>query len=336
MVFIISNSNEKLGEVNIKIIFTSNFSYMFSNLINLKSIDLTNFNGSSINNTMEGMFYNCSQLQELYLPNLDFSYTTNIKNIFKECYSLTSINLSNFTTSYIDDFSNIFYDCNLTILDLSNFKGSKVMNRMDYMFNNCKNIISLDLSNLDLTYTTNISYMFNECISLKNITIINLNESIIEDYSYMFNECNSLEYIDLSNFKGSKVTNRMDYMFNNCNNLISINLLSFDTSLTTDFSHSVTYTNAYCGALSFIFNGTAMNMRYWCLFRFTSFMFNIFPIYSFYYPIYLLYPSMIEVRFFFSCYFSCYLYHSHSLDMFLSMPFLYRLSLRKSYGTLVF
>ena len=71
---------ENIILTNLKAYYISNFSYMFSNLINLKSIDLTNFKGSSINNTMEGMFYNCNQLQSLYLPNLDFSNTYNIQN----------------------------------------------------------------------------------------------------------------------------------------------------------------------------------------------------------------------------------------------------------------
>ena len=41
------------------------------------------------------------------------------------------------------------------------------------MFNECPELISLDLSNFDSSNVTNISFMFNNCIKLKEIKGLN-------------------------------------------------------------------------------------------------------------------------------------------------------------------
>ena len=157
---------------------------MFSDLQQLKTLCLENFNGSLIDNTMEGMFSNCNNLISLNLPNLDFTFVYNIKNIFKGCHSLNYINLSNFKNSNILDFSYLFYDCvNLKLIDLRNFKGSTKENKMDYMFANCQKLTEINLLNLDLSNTININHMFDGCISLEKGTIINKKESLISDFS---------------------------------------------------------------------------------------------------------------------------------------------------------
>ena len=234
---------------NLKADYIDDFSYMFKDLVNLRFLDLSNFRGSSTNNSMEGMFYNCNNIISLDLSNLDFSYTYNINYIFKDCKNLKSINLSNFITSLVCNFSFLFHDCiNLENIDLSNFKGSSITNRMDYMFDNCKSLLSIHLKKLDLSNTTNIEYMFNGCTSLKEVVIFNLNISFVKNYSYMFNNCISLEFIHLFNFN-NKVNNTMEYMFNNCNKLTSLILSKFDISLTSNMKYmfnncsSITYLN---------------------------------------------------------------------------------------------
>ena len=212
-------------------------SYMFNNLINLVSIDLTNFEGSSVNTTMEYMFNNCENLVELDLSKLKSSSIINMDHMFNGCSSLYYLNLSSFNYSYSKSFSYMFSDCiELKLLDISNFKGSLVENSMDFMFNNCQSLTSISLANVNFFYTTNISHIFNGCISLTNVILINLNELSIFDYSFMFSNCISLKYIDLSNFKTStKVDNKKGYMFNDCHNLISIDFSYLDISFTVDY-----------------------------------------------------------------------------------------------------
>ena len=54
------------------------------------------------------------------------------------------------------------------------------------MFNNCKNLISLDLSNLDISFTTDITQIFKGCNNIQYINLCNLKANNISNFSYMF------------------------------------------------------------------------------------------------------------------------------------------------------
>ena len=104
---------------------------------------------------------------------------------------------------------------------------------MNYFFEECSNIISLDFSNFDTSNVTNMSFMFNECHKLKEIKGINkFNTNKVTDMKVMFQLCKELEHLDLSNFNTSKVTN-MSWMFYNCNKLKYLNLLNFSINCDT-------------------------------------------------------------------------------------------------------
>ena len=90
-------------------------------------------------------------------------------------------------------------------------------------------IISIDLSNFDLTQVTAMTGMFADCTELKSIKFPNVIASEVDDIDNLFENCYSLESIDLSNFKTPKLE-RMYSVFQNCINLKYINLSSFITS----------------------------------------------------------------------------------------------------------
>ena len=97
------------------------------------------------------------------------------------------------------------------------------------MFQNCRNLEYLDLSNFNTSNVTNMSWMFNNCNKLKKIKgINNFITDKVQDMKYMFQNCSNLEYLDLSNFNTSNVTN-MSFMFYNCCNLKFLNLSNFTT-----------------------------------------------------------------------------------------------------------
>ena len=117
--------------------------------------------------------------------------------------------------------SYMFYDCsNLTTLDLSSFDTSAVTN-MSYMFRLCSNLTTLDLSNFNTSSVTNMSYMFRLCSNLTTLDLSSFDTSAVTNMSYMFNGCSNLTTLDLSNFNTSSVTN-MSYMFYRCSSLTSI------------------------------------------------------------------------------------------------------------------
>ena len=93
---------------------------------------------------------------------------------------------------------------------------------MNAIFQSCKKLEHLNLSNFDTSNVSDMGYMFNECTNLKEINGLNkFNTSKVNNMKVMFQECNELEYLDLSNFDTSNVTD-MSFMFSECHLLKEI------------------------------------------------------------------------------------------------------------------
>ena len=87
-------SNEK---GNIKVIFTFNklltsTNHMFYECYSLKSIDLSSFNTSNVNN-MNGMFWNCFSLESIDLSSFNTSNVKDMRWMFSNCSSLKKENI---------------------------------------------------------------------------------------------------------------------------------------------------------------------------------------------------------------------------------------------------
>ena len=108
-------------------VFNKDCSGMFSDLINIQSIDFGNCVNTANVTIMGNMFDGCSALTSLDLSNFN---TTNVKfmnYMFNNCSSLTSLDLSSFNTAKVTDMSYMFNSCYaLTSLDLSSFNFDKV------------------------------------------------------------------------------------------------------------------------------------------------------------------------------------------------------------------
>ena len=93
--------------------------------------------------------------------------------------------------------------------------------------------VSIDLSGLDVSQTTNMNSMFSNCSSLTSLVLSSFDTSNVTDMSNMFSYCSSLTSLDLSSFDTSNVT-YMTSLFMGCSALTSLELSSFDTSNVTD------------------------------------------------------------------------------------------------------
>lgn len=148
----------------------------------------------------------------------------------------------------------------------NNFDTSNVIN-MSYMFTNCRDLSTLDLTTFDTSNVTNMANMFvsgditkpmkiesisfgenfktnnvvnmaamfGNCNYLKNLDVSNFDTGNVVNMHDMFASCHSLTTLDLSNWNTSKVTD-MHGMFFACRNLTSLNLCSFDTTNVTNMS----------------------------------------------------------------------------------------------------
>ena len=135
----------------------------------------------------------------------------NIKNvIFEESFNT-------YTPTSLKDF---FRDCT----GLNEITGLKYLNTaevtdMSFMFWNCKNLSSLDLTNFNTTKVENMSGMFHFCEKLSSLVISNFNTANVTKMSSMFYGCSTLQTIYVSDdFVVTGITNE-DYkkdLFTGC------------------------------------------------------------------------------------------------------------------------
>ena len=182
---------------------------MFYQCSNLTSLNLSNFNTSSVIR-MDGMFYGCSNLISLNLSNFDTSSVMNMDDMFNQCNNLENINLINakinlniITSSSI--FSNL--SSNL-IICTENEDWSKIFNLSDKQYVNCINNIS----------------SFN----------INKNVQIIKCYKKNINLYNPCQMCGNNYFNESGIINNT---YINCYENYYINDTSFLQLITTDYSY---------------------------------------------------------------------------------------------------
>ena len=129
-----------------------------------------------------------------------------------------------------------------------------------YLFAHFKQAKTINLTNLNTSYVTNMGGMFSQCFELTNLNISNFDTSNVTNMNSLFNQCSSLTSLDLSNFDTRKVTSmqtmfsansnlktitfgqnfdtsnvtNMNNMFGQCNSLTNLDLSNFNTSKVTD------------------------------------------------------------------------------------------------------
>lgn len=113
---------------------------------------------------------------------------------------------------------------------------------MRYWFANMKDLKEIEgLENIDTTLVTDMSCLFENCYELINLDLHSFNTSNVNNMSSMFACCRNLKELDLSSFDTSNVID-----MNNMFSFVKLNILdlsSFDTSMVTNmhsmFSYSI-------------------------------------------------------------------------------------------------
>ena len=163
---------------------------------------------------------------------------------FSGCNNLTEIKgIEYLNTENVTNMGFMFNSCKvLTSLNLSNFNTEKVTD-MQGMFGECWDLTSLDLSNFNTEKVTNMRHMFFNCSDLTSLNLSNFNTEKVMYMSNMFYNCNKLTSLDLTSFNTAEVT-KMDYMFRSCTDLTSLNLSNFNTAKVTDMTEMFYNCNA--------------------------------------------------------------------------------------------
>ena len=229
---ILSNSNIKETLNGAKLIIDNIIKNSSMNSINmqLKSVNLI------LNSINEEILKNNEKLKNLLNENVN-------KNIIKGELYIKQEEINNKIVLFNSDFKdgidvylnnkkiNMIKDNNKWLIDYHFINKGKYsfeininnnITSLNRFFEDCVNIIYLDLSNLDTSNAFDMYRMFHNCNRLKKIKGLNkLNTSKIILMNAMFQDCHELEYLDLSNFNTSNV-NEMGGMFSRCYKLKEI------------------------------------------------------------------------------------------------------------------
>ena len=136
----------------------------------------------------------------------------------------------------------------------------------DSMFNDLKNITSIDLTNFDTSKVEIFECMFYNCTSLKSINLNNVNTSSANNMRSMFSKCSGLEMLNLSSFDTSKVTTMWD-MFYGCTSLKSLDLSIFETPELKEIN-GMFYSCSSLVLLNIInFNTSKVYNSYWMFYK---------------------------------------------------------------------
>ena len=155
---------------------------------------------------------------------------TSLSGFFNGCETLETISgLEYLNTANVEYMDYMFNGCSaLTSLDLTKFNTAKVT-YMNNMFKGCSALTSLDLTNFNTAKVTYMNNMFDRCSALKSLDLTNFNTAKVTDMSFMFYGCSALTSLDLTKFNTAKVVN-MGNMFYGCSALTSLDLTNFNTA----------------------------------------------------------------------------------------------------------
>ena len=103
------------------------------------------------------------------------------------------------------------------------------------MFENCRNLISVNLEGLDFQNAISVKNMFRNCNSLTSLDLGAFNTKKVESFESMFEGCEKISSISFNKV----ITNQsksFKNMFKGCKDLTSVDLSLFDTKLAEDMS----------------------------------------------------------------------------------------------------
>ena len=213
----------------------SSFIY-FDSYITLKINGIGDKNILTLNQTnfKKSLYPNFIYINDERQDNIDYHYNFNqIVNEVKLVWNHS-----------INDCQYMFQNCyDIIEIDLSEFDFSKVK-RTNFMFSNCYSLKSINFKNVDTSQVTRMNRMFENCLSLSSIDVSNFDTSKVEWMNHLFFGCSSLTTINISNFNSS-ITTDMEYLFSGCSLLTSIDLSKFDTS----FSRQMPFMFSNCISL---------------------------------------------------------------------------------------
>ena len=104
------NYNSKIISAELKVTGLVNASYMFENCYNLKTVECSNWDTSTIED-MSGLFRGCSKLTNINVKNWDTGNVKYMFALFQHCTQLKSLSLENWNTGKVESVAAMFEGC---------------------------------------------------------------------------------------------------------------------------------------------------------------------------------------------------------------------------------
>jgi surface protein len=213
---------------------------MFSGCANLKSLDLSSFNTSNVEN-VKAIFDGCTSLEYLDISNFNTSQVTEYVNMFKDVNPLKYINLYNaqIKDEIKDKIKDIIIDSTI-ICQKDDFKIGEDITYIKACCEYNDNILKCSSENyITIQYNKNITYengfqINNYSEYRKNIIFIQNEESIINPTGKLEIKSDSKIEIHLNNSIQSLASFFNSTYDKNAKDIISIDFSHFDSSLITD------------------------------------------------------------------------------------------------------
>ncbi|WP_025870794.1 MucBP domain-containing protein [Enterococcus crotali] len=180
------------------VIAPTNSEALFSNFVNLTSIQNIGYLDTSNVTTMRRMFYQNNSIQSLDLSSFNMSNVTNTEFMFGYTNALTSLNTTGWNTGNITSMEYMFYYTALPQLDLSHWDTSKVIS-MREMFSNAQSLQSLNVATWNTSNVSMMSSMFANDVSLESLDLSGWSTSPSTNIVAIFNNTVSMWKLTLPN-----------------------------------------------------------------------------------------------------------------------------------------
>ena len=212
------------------------FRYMFGYNYKIKELDVSKWDTSNVTNT-EMMFRDCDAVTELNLSGWNTAKLVNAPYMFYQSGALKTVDVTGWNTDAVTSTKSMFYKCT-ALESVPGIKDWTMKNNttLYFMFQECKNLKSIDVSGWDTSNVTTIQGTFYKCSALETVTGLgNWNTSKVTDMSQFCEGARSLKSVSgIGNFQTGNVTT-MYHMFYGCTSLEELDVSRWDTGKVTSF-----------------------------------------------------------------------------------------------------
>ena len=164
------------------------------------------YSGFEENNVVPWSSYAESIVEVNFASEINPISTAKWFNGFKNCESINNIDKLN--TSNVQDMSYMFQNCNnLETLDVSNFNTSNVKD-MQYMFSSCSKLTTIDVSKFDTNNVKNMQYMFAWDAGITDLDVSNFDTANVTNMYAFLAGCESLTSLNEENHTGLDIRSK--------------------------------------------------------------------------------------------------------------------------------